>query len=555
MKKDNKAEIESVLRQKAEALLEKKSLKSGSKHSEIDALKLVHELEVYQIELELQNEELFLSKEKAAELATEKYAELYDFAPSGYFTLSNEGRILDINLCGSQMLGKERLRLKNNLFDIFVANDSKPVFHLFVAKVFDSKAKQTCELTLETKDNLPIYVHLNGIINENDENCLVTMVDITEHKHAEQALKYSEENYHILFSNNPQPMWIYDIETLAFLEVNQAAINHYGYSREEFLRMTLIDIRPEEDIPTFLKNIEPSCHAFNLSSEVRHIKKNGELINVEIASQSVVYNGIKAKHVLVNDITEHMRAEVEIRSKNEELQKINAEKDKFFSIIAHDLRNPFNGFLGLTEIMAEKLPQMTLKEIQNIALIMRSSATNLFSLLGNLLEWSRSQRGLTTYIPTTFLLKPKILENALLSHEAANKKKIAINYKIPDSLEVLADVNMLGGIIRNLVSNAVKFSDESGNIIISARVVSNHMIEVFVKDTGIGMTIHMIDNLFRLDVNTCRKGTAGEYSTGLGLIICKDSVEKQGGKLSVESQVGKGSTFSFTLPGKDRKLE
>ena len=127
------SETESVLRQKAEAVLEKKSFKKGPKLSEIDALKLVHELEVFQIELELQNEELFMAKEKAAEMATEKYAELYDFAPSGYFTLSKEGKIIELNLSCSQMLGKERLRLKNNLFETFVSSDSKPILNLFLA--------------------------------------------------------------------------------------------------------------------------------------------------------------------------------------------------------------------------------------------------------------------------------------------------------------------------------------------------------------------------------------------------------------------------------------
>ena len=554
MKRDYKSEADTALRQKAEVLLSNRTLKRGSQLSEIDAIKLVHELEVYQIELELQNEELFLAKEKAAELAAEKYAELYDFALSGYFTISKEGRIIDLNLCGSQMLGTERLQLKNNSFDFFVSTDTKPIFNNFLAKVFSSKAKETCELTLSTDGNPPMYVHLNGIVTENGQQCLIMMVDITTHKNAEQIINESEEKYRYMFANNPQPMWIYDLETFVFLEVNQAAINHYGYSREEFLSMTLMDIRPAEDIVALLNNVEQISQTYNFSGEWRHIKKNGELIIVEITSHSVISNGRNARHVLIHDVTESKKAEAEIQIKNEALQRINAEKDKFFSILAHDLRSPFNGFLGLTEIMSEKLSSMTLSDIQKIAVVMRNSATNLFRLLGNLLEWSRMQGGLTTFIPATFLLRPKILESVVLALEAAKKKEIAISYDIPNGLKVFADVNMFEGITRNLVFNAVKFTPKEGGIKISAKSISDNWVEIAIKDTGIGLDKNRIDNLFRLDVNTCRKGTDGEYSTGLGLIICKDYVEKHGGKLWIESEVGNGSTFSFTLPGKNGKL-
>lgn len=238
----------------------------------------------------------------------------------------------------------------------------------------------------------------------------------------------------------------------------------------------------------------------------------------------------------------------ELQHKNEELRKINAEKDKFFSIIAHDLRSPFNGFLGLTELMADGLSYMTPEEIQKMATLMRNSAANLFRLLGNLLEWSRLQRGLATFNPASILLMTEISEIMVLVLEAANKKEITVCYEIPQDLVVFADVNMFEVIIRNLVTNAVKFTPKGGNITISAKFLPDMSVEIAISDTGIGMSKKMIDNLFRLDANTNRKGTEGEYSTGLGLIICKDLVDKHGGKLWVESEEGKGSTFHFSLP-------
>jgi PAS domain S-box-containing protein len=402
--------------------LKKKPLTTGSQYSEAEMQKLIHELEVKQTELTIRNKELMLTKDQAV-ISKDIYTELYDFAPSGYFTLSTKGEIIELNLRGSQMLGKERLRLKNSSFNFFVSDDTKPIFNLFLEKVFISKTKEHCEVTLSANGNIQTYVHLSGITTENGVQCLVIAVDISERKRAEQ----------------------------------------------------------------------------------------------------------------------------EIKLKNEELLKINAEKDKFFSIIAHDLRSPFNGFLGLTQIMAEKLPDMTLDEIQEIAVTMRNSADNLYSLLENLLEWSLMQRGLTTFAPKLFLLMPKISGCMALALEAANKE-IEICYDVPEDLTIFADGNMLESVIRNLFSNAVKFTPRGGKILIAAKELTDKSIEISIKDTGIGMTKETIHNLFRLDINTSREGTEGESSTGLGLIICKDFIEKHGGTLHVESEEEKGSVFYFTIP-------
>jgi signal transduction histidine kinase len=209
----------------------------------------------------------------------------------------------------------------------------------------------------------------------------------------------------------------------------------------------------------------------------------------------------------------------------------------------------------MTELMAEGLSDMTMEEIQEMAVVMKSYANNLYRLLGNLLEWSRMQRGLTTLSASSFLLKPKIVESMVLVQEAANKKEIAVNYDIPEDLMVFADGNMLSGIIRNLATNAVKFTPKGGDINISAKTDIYNSVEISVRDTGIGMNTKMLNNLFRLGENVNRNGTEGESSTGLGLILCKDFVEKHGGKLWVESEEGKGSTFYFTFPARNEEID
>jgi len=283
--------------------------------------------------------------------------------------------------------------------------------------------------------------------------------------------------------------------------------------------------------------------------------KNGHWVWIHVRGR-VVTRSEDGKPLMMfgthTDITGRKQVEETLRKNEENLQKINAEKDKFFSIIAHDLRSPFNGFLGLTEIMVEGLAGMTMEEIQKIAILLRKSATNLYSLLSNLLEWSRMQRGLTAFVPSSFILRPKISENIALVKDAADKKEILINYTVAEDLSVFADENMLGGVLRNLLNNAVKFTPKGGVIMISARQNSEQYVEISVRDTGIGMNKNLMDNLFHLDVTTSRKGTDGESSTGLGLMISKDFIEKNGGKLSIESLEGVGSVFCFTVPSQGK---
>ncbi|MFZ4549159.1 MAG: sensor histidine kinase, partial [Bacteroidales bacterium] len=248
------------------------------------------------------------------------------------------------------------------------------------------------------------------------------------------------------------------------------------------------------------------------------------------------------------DITESKQIGFTLKSTYEELFKLNSQKDKYFSIIAHDLRGPFNGFLGLTEIMATQLNTLSLTELLNISVSMNKSANNLFNLLNNLLEWSRMQQGAINFEPTAIPLLPFTTSALKTLMEPASKKGIAINIDIPEALQVLADENMLASTIRNLTSNAIKYTPAGGKVILTAKPTDDNKIGISVKDTGIGMNTEILDNMFKLDVSISRKGTDGEPSTGLGLLLCKDFIGKHGGRIWAESEEGKGSKFYFTLP-------
>jgi len=251
MKKDSKSELSTLLRQKAEELLKKKPAKPGSILDEDQIFKLIHELEVHQIELELQNQELLLEKAQITAQA-EKYAELYDFAPSGYFTLSNNGEILELNLCGSQMLGKDRTFLISKMFGLYVSDDSKPIFNRFLDKVFSSKLQDICEVALQVNNNLPMYVHLSGSVTENGEQCLIIAMDITERKQAEAALRESEKQYTSLFNNFHNSVAVHQIVLdeaakpvdYIFIQVNEAFTRQTGLRMVDVLGKRVTEVIP-----------------------------------------------------------------------------------------------------------------------------------------------------------------------------------------------------------------------------------------------------------------------------------------------------------------------
>jgi PAS domain-containing protein len=205
----NKSKVVTFLRQKAEELQPNKiQERSVGKLSEAMTLKHIHELEVHQIELEMRNQELLLAKERA-EIANLKYTELYDCAPSGYFTLSNKGKIIDVNLEGSLIFVRERSKLIGGMFGLFVSKDTKNIFNLFLDKIFKSKVKESCELSFLINDSTVFYGYLTGVVAKNQEQCLVTLIDITELKKEEVALRNIENRYRDLLINLDQGIVIH----------------------------------------------------------------------------------------------------------------------------------------------------------------------------------------------------------------------------------------------------------------------------------------------------------------------------------------------------------
>jgi two-component system, sensor histidine kinase and response regulator len=254
-----------------------------------------------------------------------------------------------------------------------------------------------------------------------------------------------------------------------------------------------------------------------------------------------------ANRKLKLEIEERKKVEKALLESEQKLQEAITSKNTFFSIIAHDLRNPFNAVIGFSTFLKENLPDLDRKEIDEYAGYIKESANSAFNLLNNLLDWARSQTNMITYKPEKFNVS-EILEHTLsvLSGEAL-KKDISVSSDIPYEVCTIADKNMISAVFRNLISNAIKFTPNGGKVFISSNT-ENGVHEFTIEDTGVGIKPEDIEKLFRIDTKISTPGTAKETGTGLGLILCREFLEKNGGEIRVTSAVGKGSQFRFSLP-------
>ncbi|MBV5315945.1 MAG: PAS domain-containing sensor histidine kinase [Prolixibacteraceae bacterium] len=546
------------LREDAELILNQSSFQAKEAPL-VDLTRIIHDLKVYQIELELQNEEL-RNTQKQLEESRNRFAQLYNQAPAGYVTLNQNSIILQANQTFADLVNKDLNQILNTSLSDFLEEEDRSIFLSRFNAFFKRPADKSMELKLTRKGGTPFFVRITGNLKTDDlfevhhepkqPKLFLIINDITKQKIAEDLLKESEYSYRTLADSGQALIWSAGTDKLCNY-FNNVWLNFTGRPLEMELGDGWMEgIHPadyEYCTKTYLSSFDKR-ETFTLEYRLRNSKGEYRWIldkatpNYNVKGEFIGYIG----HCF--DISEIKLAEERITFKNEELLKLNAEKDKFFSIIAHDLRSPFNSFLGLTQLMSEELPRLKISEIQYFATSLNRSASNLFGLLENLLEWSSLQRGIIGFAPVSFFLKPKISEMLQLAIESAYNKGIDFEIIVPDELMIFADVKMFESTIRNLVSNAVKFSSKGGKVTVCAKSFADDSIEISVQDTGIGMNKGLVERLFRIHQQTSRMGTEGEPSTGLGLILCKDFVEKHGGEIWAESEEGKGSRFCFTIP-------
>ncbi|MCX6225754.1 MAG: PAS domain-containing sensor histidine kinase [Bacteroidia bacterium] len=453
-----------------------------------------------------------------------------------------------VNKAQAAFFGKKRSDLLGKSDYELMPEDSAENCHRTDQEVLDSgQTKINCEKVgnsiYETR-KFPVQL-INGKMGVG-----AFIRDITEARRAEEALTREQYLMNALMNNLPDHIYFKDKES-RFIRINKAHSESFGLCRPgEELGKTDFDFFTEEharqaykDEQTIILSGKPFVQE---ERETRANRPDTWVSTIKLPLLN--HEGtIIGTFGISRDITEWKRAAAEIELKNKQLEQMNAEKDKLFSIIAHDLRSPFNALLGLTGLMTDDSEMLTLEDMRKAAGIVRKSANSLNNQLGNLLEWSRIQMNFISINPVLQNLKLAVDTELELFTEAAQLKQIRLINSIPEAIPVTADNQMLHSILRNLISNAIKFTKPGGQVSLTAKRQTDDFVEISVRDTGIGMSPDILGRLFILSSEVYRRGTEGEPSSGLGLIICKELVEKQGGRIWTESGEGVGSTFRFTM--------
>jgi PAS domain S-box-containing protein len=373
----------------------------------------------------------------------------------------------------------------------------------------------------------------------------------------EKELSVSEEKYRMLAQNVSDVIWKFDIPQNKLTFVSPSVFKLLGYTVEEALTINFQDLYASGSRENMDQMLDQKLIAFesgddnalNFTTELRMVCKDGSVIWVESVINLLLDSSKQVIEILgvTRNVDKRKEAEEELKTYASELKELNATKDKFFSIIAHDLRNPFNALLNLTDYIIENIQEGNNDRAVELAGYMKNSAQSAFNLLQNLLEWSSIQQGGVHCNPSYSMLLPLVNEELQNLETISSQKNIRLIVDIPSNLIVRADENMLKTILRNLINNALKYTYEGGSITVKAEKLDNQ-VQMQVRDSGTGMTEEEKSMLFHLNTGKSKPGTRQEKGSGLGLILCKEFVTLHLGTIWVESEPGKGSTFFFTLP-------
>jgi len=360
-----------------------------------------------------------------------------------------------------------------------------------------------------------------------------------------------------IVENIPSMLFVKDAQALRFVQWNRAAERLTGVDEADVIGRRGYSFLRNKDADQWLaqdQQVLTDGKLLDMAEETIHTGHRGERIFHTRRVPIWGANG-KAKYILgiSEDITDSKRAEMALQEANQQLTKLNADKDKFLSIMAHDLRSPFSPLLGMSELLVDISKTGTPEEISDLSNGIHRSAKNVFGLLENLLEWSRIQRGHMSHEPTSFDLYYIIDQNVQLLSVNATHKGITLAGESPKGLYIYADEQMIDTVIRNLISNALKFTPNNGKVTVCATSPVNQdsaelCAEIAVIDTGVGISEKVVNKLFKIEENVTTSGTNQEKGSGLGLIICQEMVYLNGGKIWVESELGKGTTVKFTVP-------
>ena len=489
--------------------------------------------------------------EGALHESEKRYRQLVEMSPDAIIVYS-KGKVIFTNDAGVKLFGAKN---GEELIGQSIAN----LFYPHSIDVTKSRVKNLTEedsnvplheRQIKRLDHTLISVELtaNKIIYQNESAFQVVIRDISERKRVERELRRRQREVTTLLDSLPAYAFFKD-SSRRYITANQKFCDAIGCTKDEIIGKTDLDLFP---IVMAEKFREDDLKVIN-SGEMIYVYEDQMYDHdklIFVGTRKVPLKDETGKIIgligLAFDISERKAAEEAVKKYTKELEELNANKDKFFSIISHDLRSPFQGLLGLSNILVEEFDNLSVDEIKLFASNIHNSTKSLFNLLENLLQWSRIQTGKIDLKPVMADLREEVLYNINLLSGNASKKNIKLLNELNDTLLVYTDLNILNSTLQNLITNAIKFTHSGGEIRIITKE-SDGGVEVTVSDTGIGISEEDMGKLFRIDTQHTTMGTERESGTGLGLTICKELLEKQGGKIWVKSVVGKGSSFTFTL--------
>lgn len=477
---------------------------------------------------------------------------LFENIPVILFIVDKKGFIKNLNVLAKNFLGTyDKVTESISFFD-FIESDKKTISRIF-EQSNQITFPQTIEVRFTAKNNKTFYTNLS--INKlsgnktTEEFFIISVFDLTHHKMQAELIKESQLRFENIANSAPVMIWITDVNGL-FIFVNNIWNEFTTRSIGEELGLNWIqDVHPDDMnylISVYQKSIEERIsfqHQFRFKRKdnvYRWLMMNG----IPRYNDVDVFLGFIGTCI---DITHQKEDEDYIKKINDELENANQNKDKFFSIISHDLRSPLSGIMSLLDILVSDYDTMDEVERKEIFFEAAKTSKSTYILMENLLEWSRVQSGQISYEPQNISLSVILNTVKNLYYQKLKEKGISLNFDFNPEYFVFADSNMTETILRNLISNAIKFTNEFGVILISFNFSGNDVL-IQIKDTGVGMDEKQISKLFRLDETHSTVGTSGERGTGLGLLLCKELIEKQNGKMWIESVLNEGTSIYFTLP-------
>lgn len=390
--------------------------------------------------------------------------------------------------------------------------------------------------------------HISVLSEDGNQKYIIgTIRDITKNKTAEEKLKLSEATVRGLLNAPSDIITLIDRDGIIW-ELNETAIRYYDLPKNKLIGSCLFDHFDKDIVTEMKKTIHDSFNNREEYLDEKHYQNKWfELGLYPILNENGESNKLA---IFAKDVSERKKSEETIIESEKQLKKLNATKDKLFSIIAHDLKNPLGAFLSMSNVLSSDFDDFSNNDIKDFIDNVHKSSKNLVGMIENLMFWSRSQAGIMEFTPIQFQMK--IIIDDIVSYflSSASKKKVNLYSEANENYFAFADPKMITFILKNLIDNAIKFSEAGGEIVVSVKDYREY-IEVEVSDNGVGIKKEDLSKLFKIDQKFTRKGTNNEEGAGLGLILCKEFVEKNNGDIWAQSKLGQGSVFVFSLPKAD----